>query len=258
MRTLFLQESLAVEALKRNKHQASFAEPARNAAGALTPQRLNLSTLAPLPRRFYEPSAAQIAPKLLGHFLIRNAADGPCGGVIVEAEAYLADDPACHAFNGETARNRSMFGPPGHAYVYFIYGNHWCVNAVCRPKGHGEAVLIRAIEPVVGEEWMRTRRSASRSFELTNGPAKLCAALEIDRALDGADLCDSASSLWIARNPAWAAFVRELGPLRAATRIGIRKAAELPLRFYLAGSPFVSRRSAGEHSRALKQRTAVP
>jgi DNA-3-methyladenine glycosylase len=243
--------------LKRNKQQASFAELASSAVGASTLQRLNLPMLAPLARRFYEPSAAQIAPKLLGHFLIRNTASGPCGGVIVEAEAYLTDDPACHAFNGETARNRSMFGPPGHAYVYFIYGNHWCVNVVCRPKGHGEAVLIRAMEPVVGEEWMRTRRSASRTFELTNGPGKLCAALEIDRALDGADLCDAASSLWIARNPARAAFVHDRGPLAATPRIGITRAAELPLRFYLAGSPFVSRRSARDHSRAVKQGIAV-
>jgi len=243
--------------LNRSKQQGGFAEPARSAAGASSAQRLALSTLAPLPRRFYEPSAAQVAPKLLGHFLIRNTVSGPCGGVIVEAEAYLTDDPACHAFNGETARNRSMFGPPGRAYVYFIYGNHWCVNVVCRPKGHGEAVLIRAIEPVVGEDWMRLRRSASGAFELTNGPAKLCAALEIDRALDGADLCDAGSGLWIARNPARAAFVHDLGPLTATPRIGITKAAELPLRFYLAGSPFVSRRSAGEHSRAVNQRTAV-
>jgi DNA-3-methyladenine glycosylase len=162
--------------------------------------------------------------------------------VIVEAEAYLADDPACHAFKGETARNRSMFGPPGHAYVYFIYGNHWCVNVVCRPKSHGEAILIRAIEPRFGDDWMRTRRPVSAAHELTNGPGKLCAALCIDRSLDGVDLCEAKSPLFIARNPNRSVFVRQRAPLMTTGRIGISKAAEQPLRFYLAGSPFVSRR----------------
>jgi DNA-3-methyladenine glycosylase len=197
-------------------------------------------SLAPFPRSYFEPSAAVVAPRLLGHFLIRNTSQGPVGGAIVEAEAYLADDPACHAFNGETARNRSMFGPPGHAYVYFIYGNHWCVNAVCRPQGHGEAILIRALEPRFGEDWMRARRRVAACPDLTNGPGKLCAALGIDRTLDSVDLCDANSPLFIARNPNRSALVRQHGPLMTAARIGISKAAEQPLRFYLAGSPFVS------------------
>jgi DNA-3-methyladenine glycosylase len=199
--------------------------------------------LIPLPRSFYEPSAGVVAPRLLGHWLIRQTVQGPCGGVIVETEAYLHDDPACHAFGGETPRNRAMYGPPGHAYVYFIYGNHHCVNAVCRPKGRGEAVLIRAIEASLGETLMRARRPARSRHEFTNGPGKLCAALDIGRELDGADLCDTASPLWIAKNPDRTRFLRRHGPRVATPRIGITRAAELPLRFCLAGSGWLSRKA---------------
>jgi len=157
--------------------------------------------------------------------------EGPMGGPIVETEAYLFEDPASHSFGGETARNRSMYGPPGHAYVYFIYGVHWCVNAVCCPKGVGEAILIRAIEPVVG----RIQRT-------TNGPGKLCAALGIDRALDGADLCDPGGGLFIAENPDFKSFLKQRGPVVRTTRIGITKSAELPLRFCLKKSPSLSRK----------------
>jgi DNA-3-methyladenine glycosylase len=134
-----------------------------------------------------------------------------------------------------------MYGPPGHAYVYFIYGNHWCFNAVCRPGGVAEAVLIRAIEPTFGLERMRARRRAVEPKELTNGPAKCCAALDIDRAFDGVDLCDSASPIVLARNPTLGELTRSLGPLVTTTRIGLTKAADWPLRFCLAGSRFVSR-----------------
>src|ERR1043166_7469460 len=105
-----------------------------------------------LPRSFFEPSAKIVAPLLLGHYLIRNTPLGPCGGPIVETEAYLIDDPACHGAPGPTRRNRVMFGAPGHGYVYLIYGFHFCANAVCRPAGVAEAVLIRAIEPLFGKE----------------------------------------------------------------------------------------------------------
>src|SRR6185503_12814982 len=157
--------------------------------------------LVPIPRAFYEPSAEIVAPRLLGHWLVRRTEDGLSGGLIVETEAYLADDPACHAFQRETVRNRAMFGPPGHGYVYFIYGNHWCFNAVCRPRGLAEAVLIRAIEPDFGREQMRRRRIGVKEAQWTNGPGKLCAALDIDRAVDGLDLCDSQSPLYIAGHP---------------------------------------------------------
>ncbi|HEY3861248.1 MAG TPA: DNA-3-methyladenine glycosylase [Verrucomicrobiae bacterium] len=197
--------------------------------------------MTPLPRSFFRPSAAVVAPRLLGHWLIRNLPSGPCGGPIVEVEAYIAGDAAAHSFGGETARNRVMFGPPGHAYVYFIYGFHFCVNAVCLPAGRAEAVLIRAVEAEVGLDAMCQNRQAPSPIALTNGPGKLCSALAIDRTLDGADLCDASSPLFIARNPSAARFRRQRGPMAVSTRIGITKAAGLPLRFYLGGSAFISR-----------------
>jgi DNA-3-methyladenine glycosylase len=199
--------------------------------------------LAPLARSFYAASAQTVARRLLGHWLIRNLPGGPCGGCIVEAEAYLAGDPASHGYGGETARNRAMYGPPGHAYVYLIYGFHCCVNAVCRPPGCAEAVLIRAIEAQAGVDFMRQNRPAPTTFALCNGPGKLCAALAIDRRLDGVDLCDAASPLFIARNPRVALFRRQRGPLLTSARVGITRAAERPLRFHLDGSAFISRRA---------------
>jgi DNA-3-methyladenine glycosylase len=160
----------------------------------------------------------------------------------VETEAYLVNDPACHGYKRETPRNRAMYGPPGHAYVYFIYGNHWCFNAVCRPKGVAEAVLVRAIEPTLGVEWMQRQRAVRKPADLTNGPAKFCAALDIDRALDHADLCSLDSPVFIAENAARTKLLRKLGPVVTTTRIGITQAADWSLRFYLEGSTFVSRR----------------
>src|SRR4029450_4760439 len=139
----------------------------------------------PLCREFYLPSASRVAPELLGHWLIRRTPQGFCGGPIVETEAYLENDPACHAAVGRTSRNKVMFGPPGHAYVYLIYGYHFCVNAVCRPENIAEAVLIRAIAPEFGLEAMHASRPAIDNVRLTNGPAKLCEAMKIDRKLDG-------------------------------------------------------------------------
>jgi DNA-3-methyladenine glycosylase len=206
----------------------------------------------PLPRSFFEPSSTVVAPRLLGHWLIRNSPAGPCGGPIVEVEAYHEDDPASHAFGGETPRNRAMYGPPGRAYVYLIYGFHFCVNVVCRPPGRAEAVLIRAIEAEVGVDVLRQNREAATTLALTNGPGKLCAALAIDRRLDGVDLCDNSAPLFIAKNPHLAQFRRHSGPLAVSARIGLTKAASYPLRFYLGGSPFISRphrASAGPSSR---------
>src|ERR1041385_4535203 len=127
-----------------------------------------MKKLVALPRSFYEPSAKVVARELLGHFLIRNTSSGPCGGEIVETEAYVENDPACHGAPGPTKRNRVMFGPPGHVYVYLIYGFHFCVNAVCRPPGVGEAVLLRAVETTFGEEFMRHERLVGEARELTN------------------------------------------------------------------------------------------
>lgn len=200
-----------------------------------------MKQLSPLPRSFYEPSAKIVAPDLLGHFLIRNTPTGPCGGAIVETEAYLVGDPACHAAPGLTKRNRVMFGHPGHGYVYLIYGFHFCVNAVCRPAGTAEAVLIRAVEATFGEKQMSMHRPASKVRELSNGPGKLCQAMDITRGLDGIDLCDPHSALFIAENPEVKKFRKEKGPMVTTTRIGITKGAAMPLRFYLGGSEFVSR-----------------
>lgn len=197
----------------------------------------------PLLRSFYEPSAEIVAPLLLGHWLIRNTPQGPCGGPIVETEAYVTNDPACHAAPGKTKRNRVMWEAPGHGYVYLIYGYHFCVNAVCRPEGIAEAILIRAIEPALGENLMHEQRPVATAQNLANGPAKLCSAMNIERALDGVDLCDASSPLFIAQNPDHEKFLKQRGPVIQTTRIGITKAAELPLRFYLNGSSFVSRRA---------------
>jgi len=193
-----------------------------------------------LPRSFYEPTARLVAPRLLGHFLVRNTSQGSGGGAIVETEAYLADDPASHGYAGQTERNRSMYGSPGRAYVYFIYGIHFCVNAVCRPSGCAEAILIRAIEVTWGEAWMRQNRPVKDPRQLTSGPAKLCAALDIDRKLDGADLCNVHSPLFIASNPDRETFLAQRGPLITSARVGISRAAHRPLRFYLQASWWVS------------------
>lgn len=209
----------------------------------------------PLPKDFYEPSAAVVAPTLLGHWLIRRTPDGICGGPIVETEAYLCEnDPACHAAVGETARNRSMWGEHGRGYIYYIYGNYFCFNAVCRPKGFAEAVLIRAVEVHFGEDIMRKFRPVEDTWNLTNGPGKLCIGMNIQRELDGCDLCDSKSPLFIAKNPTLELFRKERGPLVTTTRIGITKAADLPLRFYLEGSPFISKRVA---ARGLKKKSHI-
>jgi DNA-3-methyladenine glycosylase len=195
-----------------------------------------------LPRSFYEPSADVVAPQLLGHWLVRRFPYGVCAGTIVETEAYLTNDPACHAFPGPTPRNRTMFGQAGHGYIYFIYGCHFCVNAVCRPAGIGEAVLIRAIEPLVGEEIFRKHRLSVPTLNWTNGPGKIAQAMQIDRQLDGVDLCNPTSPLIIARNAQRDAFCEKGGPILTSPRIGITRAAMAPLRFFLAGNPYVSRR----------------
>jgi len=174
--------------------------------------------------------------------LIRETPNGMCGGAIVETEAYIEGDAACHAAPGLTKRNRVMFGKPGHGYVYLIYGFYFCVNAVCRPAGEAEAVLIRAVESTFGEKQMLSQRPVAKARDLTNGPGKLCQAMNITRELDGVDFCNEQSELYIVENPDVKRFRNEKGPVITTTRIGITKAATLPLRFYLQGSEFVSKR----------------
>lgn len=197
---------------------------------------------SPLARDFYLESTTQVAQSLLGHFLLRNTAQGLCGGIIVETEAYLTDDPACHAYQRQTTRNRSMWGEPGMAYVYRIYGSYTCFNAVCREVGVAEAVLVRAVEPTVGLDIMCSYRNVARDLDLTSGPSKLCLAMNIDMDLDGVDICDATSPLFIGRNVDVEETRRVLAPLVTTTRIGITRAADWPLRYYLDGSRYVSKR----------------
>ena len=150
-----------------------------------------------------------------------------------------------------------MWGAPGHAYVYVIYGYHFCFNAVCGQVGTAEAVLIRAIEPTFGIETLRTNRAAKNDRDLTNGPAKFCAAMKVTRALDGVDLCDAASPLFIAKNPGVENVRRELGPQITTTRIGLTKAADWPLRYYLRGSDFVSKRAPGDKKSRASTRVTL-
>jgi DNA-3-methyladenine glycosylase len=196
----------------------------------------------PLPRSFYLPSAEVVAPRLLGHWLLRRTPKGLMGGRIVETEAYLIGDPACHGYVGETARNRVMYGPPGFAYVYLIYGYYFCFNTVCLAKGQAEAVLVRGVEAEVGEDLMLVNRPVKDAKSLTDGPGKLCDAMEITRELDGSDLCSAESPVFIARNENLEQYLTERGPMITTTRIGLTKAADLPLRYYLDKSRFVSKR----------------
>jgi DNA-3-methyladenine glycosylase len=201
-----------------------------------------------LPRDFFARPSVEVAPDLLGCVLEHDTAEGLVAVKITEVEAYAgASDPASHAYRGQTARNAVMFGPPGHAYVYFTYGMHFCVNLVCLgAAGSASAVLLRAGEIVAGEDLARIRRTQRTeprgpavvaSRDLARGPARLCQALAIDRALDGADACVPSSPLRVrsgAGTPARSAAIAT-GP-----RVGVSRAADIPWRFWLEGDPTVS------------------
>jgi len=177
----------------------------------------------------------QVARRLIGVTLL---VDG-VGGRIVETEAYDHDDPASHTFGGPTPRNASMFGEPGHAYVYRSYGIHWCLNCVCRPAGHGAGVLIRALEPTHGLDRMRARRGLDDARLLCAGPGRLGQALGIDHGFDGLAL-DAPPFRLVGPGEGAGAQDAPAEPL-AGPRIGISKAVDLPWRFGLAGSRFLSR-----------------
>jgi DNA-3-methyladenine glycosylase len=191
-------------------------------------------------RSFYRRPVLEVARDLVG-CVIRH---GECAGVIVETEAYHDSEPACHAFVGLTPRTRTLFGAPGFAYVYRSYGIHALLNAVCEPEGVGAAVLIRALEPVAGIEQMRVRRGVERLEDLCSGPGKLTQALGVELEHNGVDLVDGPLEL-SGRRGRW----REV-QVAVDRRIGITKAAELPWRFSVAGSRFVSRRAVPDRAAA--------
>jgi DNA-3-methyladenine glycosylase len=212
--------------------------------GAAQSSRRRRPPVDALAAAFYARDTELVARDLLGAVLECHTSDGIASGRIVETEAYLGEqDPACHAAVGRTARTLPLYGPPGTSYVYFIYGMHWCVNAVTRDEGLPSAVLVRALEPLDGIELMRRRRPAARRIEeLTNGPARLCRALGITGEHNGLAL----------QRPPLLVRRGDRVPDDAVTvtaRIGITKAAEWPLRWLVTGSPFVSGRRVREKAK---------
>ena len=195
-----------------------------------------------LPPAFYERDTVTVAKDLLGCLLVHRNETGTAMGWIVEDEAYLRDDPAAHSFRGETKRNGAMFGPAGHAYVYRIYGLHTCVNVVTGPEGAGEAVLVRALEPAAGIDLMQARRGTDDPVSLASGPGKLTQALGITMDLNGTSLCDGPLQVWSPESLPGRRPEGPTGEIVQTTRVGITKAADLPLRFYLKGNRYVSRR----------------
>ena len=222
----------------------------------------------PLPRDFYARPSVEVAPDLLGCVLEHRTADGLVAVELTEVEAYAGrSDPASHAYRGKTPRNAVMFGPPGHAYVYFTYGMHFCVNMVCLgEQGSASAVLLRAGAIIAGEDLARARRTRRRvsegpvsqapvsqapvsqapvsedrariaSRDLARGPARLCQALDIDRSLDGADVCTAESPL---RMRTRASAPARSGHIVTGPRVGVSSAAEIPWRFWYDGDPTVS------------------
>src|SRR6516164_9957248 len=193
-----------------------------------------------LERDFLDRPADEVAPGLLGCVLEHETADGLVAVRLTEVEAYAGEvDPASHAYRGRTPRNAVMYGPPGYAYVYFTYGMHFCVNVVCLPEGTASAVLLRAGRVVAGEELARHRRPVDGpARDLARGPARLCQALGIERALNGADLCDLASPLRLRKSAA--AHSAEETLIHTGPRVGVREGADVPWRFWLDGEPTVS------------------
>lgn len=199
-----------------------------------------LATISPslkLPRSFFEQSTIVVAKQLLGKYLVRKHPEGITIGRIVETEAYVGpQDLACHASKGRTTRTEVMFGPAGHAYVYFIYGFYNMLNLVTETKDYPAAVLIRAVEPMQGVDLMRSRRNNGILRNLASGPGKLCQAFGIDRSLNGADLCGNVL------------FVEDRGEpapkIQATSRIGVDYAGKWKdkrYRFLIRGSEFVSK-----------------
>lgn len=209
-------------------------------AAAVKPGGASAKAPRILPRAFYDRDPRRVGPGLLGKVLVRREGRKLLIGRIVEVEAYLgADDPAAHAAIGRTPRNAVLFGPPGYAYVYFIYGNHYCLNVSCLAEGTPGGILFRALEPVAGAETMLERRGLGRGDDvrkLTSGPGRLAQAFGITREGDnGKDLTDPRSDLYIADDGSPAPRIL------ITKRIGITKAADMPLRYIVAGNKFLSK-----------------
>jgi DNA-3-methyladenine glycosylase len=190
---------------------------------------------ARLRRGFFARPAVEVAPDLLGRTLVRRLPDGSrLSGRIAEAEAYEPGDPASHGFRGPTPRNATMFGAPGHLYVYFTYGHHWMLNVVTRPLGEGSAVLLRALEPLEGHAEMARRRGRGAPRDLCSGPGKTAQALGADRDLDGDDLVHG-DRIWLeAGTPAPAAEIV------SGIRVGVSVGHDRAWRFWVEGDPWIS------------------
>lgn len=187
-----------------------------------------------LPRSFYERPTLEVAPEILGKYLVHRTPEGTTAAKIVEVEAYIGqDDPACHAARGKTPRNAVMFGPPGVAYIYFIYGMYYCLNFVTEREGFPAAVLIRAAEPVAGVDIMRARYPGKKDHELLSGPGRLCRALGLTRAQNGLDL--TGEKLYLED---YAIVVSNIG---SSPRVGIKVGAKRHWRFYDKDSRAVSK-----------------
>jgi len=207
----------------------------------LAPAARSSSLGTPLAREFFNRDPRIVGRELLGKILVRREGRQKLAGRVVEVEAYLGkDDPAAHSFIGPTPRNQVMFGPPGFAYVYFIYGNHYCLNVSCQPEGQAAAVLFRALEPLAGIEAMARHRDvviggAGDLPKLTSGPGRMAEALAVNRERDnGKDLTSTRSDLWLADDGSVPEAVA------ATKRIGITKAADRPWRYLIEGNRFVS------------------
>lgn len=181
---------------------------------------------------FYARPTLEVARDLLGQILVHRSPQGTSAGIIVETEAYTQNDPACHACRGKTKRNATMFARPGYGYVYLIYGMHYCFNVVTAQEGIGEAVLIRALQPLAGIKLMEARRGTDKPKLLCSGPARLSQALGITLADDGVDLLDDGIFILEGRRPK---------EIITTTRIGISQGVDLPYRFHTAGE-YISRK----------------
>jgi DNA-3-methyladenine glycosylase len=215
----------------------------------IPPSKVDRGKVQPLNRAFFARNPRRVARELLGKVLVRQSDGQFLAARIVEVEAYLGrNDPASHSYAGKTARNAVLFGPPGYAYVYFIYGNHYCLNVSCERDGKAGGVLFRAVEPLRGiEEMARARKIEVRGprdlIRLTSGPGRMAEAFGITRTRDnGDDFTSPASGLWIGDDKS------HPGRIQITPRIGISKAADRPLRYILAGNAFVSGRKTPSRS----------